>query len=172
MWRDAHYTLFYETRCKCEEHLFQFSPNRISLPHCEYYMLLQKRRIDITFRGNTSLWWKSPVTPMIHAGIAMRMLQTRRKLCLKLEHRVKGLMADFMFLIFVIFVLLFTAYRRNSCDQPIRKLNDTYQRPFSIKNACAWKTILKCDDCAINSDCESADVHILASRLKPWHLRT
>lgn len=53
-----------------------------------------------------------------------------RKLCLKLEHKVKGLMTDFTILIFHLLVLLFTAYSRNSCDQPIRKLNDTYQRPF------------------------------------------
>jgi hypothetical protein len=71
-------------------------------------MFLQKRRIDITFRGNTSLWWESPVTPMIHAGIAMCMLQARRKLCLKLEHNVKGLMTDFTFLIF----LLLSCYSR------------------------------------------------------------
>jgi len=129
-------------------------------------MILQKRRIDITFRGNTSLWWESPVTPLIHAGIAMCVQQARRKLCLKLEHKVKGLMTDFIFLIFLLFVLLFTAYSRKSCDQPIRKRNDTYLRPFSVNNACARNVILKFDDCTINSDCESADVHVLASRLK------
>jgi hypothetical protein len=84
-------------------------------------MSLQKRRIDITFRGNTSLWWESPVTPMIHAGIAMCVLQARKKLCLKLELKDEGLMTDFTFLFFLLFVLLFTAYCRNSWDQPIRK---------------------------------------------------
>jgi hypothetical protein len=129
-------------------------------------MFLQKRRINITFRGKTSLWWESPVTPVIHTEIAMCVLQARRKLCLKLEHKVKGLMTDFTFLIFLLFVLLFTAYGCNSFDQPIRKLNNTYPRRLSVNNACARNVILKCDDCAINSDCESADVHVLASRLK------
>jgi hypothetical protein len=119
--RDADYTLLYETGWKCEKHLSQFSSNRISLSHREYYMFLQKRRIDITFRGNASLWWESPVTPMIHAGIAMCMLQARRKLCLKFE-QCEGVNDRLNISHFLLFVLLITAYGRNSCDQPIRSL--------------------------------------------------
>jgi len=99
-----------------------------------FYVITEaKNRYNL--RGNTSLFVEessNPNDPCWDSDV-----YTAGKLCLKLEHKDKGLMTDYTFLVFLLFVLLFTAYGRNSWDQPIRKFNDTYPRPFSINNVCA-----------------------------------